>query len=229
MKRYAIYYMPRPDSHFWRLGSSCLGYDAVAGREMISPSHKIFSDQNLAWEQTQEPRKYGFHATLKAPFSLASGKTEAELLAFARGFAQTQTSFELPRLAVSPMSQFLALTPQEKSDALHALADSCVREFEPFRAPLGEADLRCRMATPLSERHIKHLETYGYPYVFEDYHFHMTLTGALDAPSQQHWLAGLTQVFAPLQQPVLCDAIAIFKQERRDSRFSVLAYLPFAS
>lgn len=227
MPRYAIYYMPKPDSHFWRLGSSCLGYDASDGREMISPSHKIFSHQNEALHITEAPRKYGFHATLKAPFSLKAGHTECELIAAARAFADKQAAFDLPRLDVRAMGDFIALVPQSRQAQLRVLADACVREFETFRAPLTQTDLQRRLAGNLTLQQKAALETYGYPYVFEDFHFHMTLTGKLDAKTREIWLAGLTDIFSTLEQPLHCESIAIFKQDKPDSRFHVLTRLPF--
>ena len=229
MPRYAIYYMPKPDSHFWRLGSSCLGYDASDGCEMISPGHKIFSNQNEALHITEAPRKYGFHATLKAPFALKAGHRESEFIAAARAFADEQAAFDLPQLAVQAIGDFIALVPQSRQAQLHVLADACVREFETFRAPLTQADLQRRLAGNLTPQQKAALESYGYPYVFEDFRFHMTLTGKLDAKIREIWLAGMTDIFSTFEQPLHCQSIAIFKQEKPDGRFRVLTRLPFGA
>lgn len=225
--RYAIYYMPNLDSAFWRLGSACLGYDAASGADLIFPAHRLFDDQNLASRVTQDPRKYGFHATLKAPFSLKSEVTEADFLDSAQTFAREQASFELPKLSVQAMDDFIAFKPRTRSTPLHALADACVLRFEPVRKPLDEADIERRLAQGLSERQSKALALHGYPFVFDDFHFHMTLTGKLDAELREIWLGGLTEIFSVLSQPVICDSIAVFKQGQPGSRFHVLTRLHF--
>ncbi|MEN3351695.1 MAG: hypothetical protein V7632_5330, partial [Bradyrhizobium sp.] len=75
--RYAIYHAPAPDSVLHRFGSTMLGYDAASGDDLRFPDG-VTPDWR---ELTQDPRKYGFHATLKAPISLADGKDEAGLIA----------------------------------------------------------------------------------------------------------------------------------------------------
>ena len=68
--RYAIYYAPSVDDPLWRFGSQCIGYDALTGADSEVPQTAAIPRQDwLAW--TQEPRRYGFHGTLKAPFHLA--------------------------------------------------------------------------------------------------------------------------------------------------------------
>ena len=75
--RYAIYYAAPRGSALDRFGADLLGYDAWSGDDLQFPN-----GLPLDWrELTSDPRKYGFHATLKAPFALAPGKSETELLA----------------------------------------------------------------------------------------------------------------------------------------------------
>lgn len=73
--RYALYYTPAADSALWRFGSATLGYDAITGRDIafaVPPGCEALDWQELI----AEPRRYGFHATLKAPFELANGRNE---------------------------------------------------------------------------------------------------------------------------------------------------------
>src|SRR5271170_1277682 len=86
--RYAIYYAPAPSSDLDRFGSRLLGYDAYSGATLPFPESMTQAVPDW-FELTQDPRKYGFHATLKAPLSLAPDKTEAELLAACEVFAAT--------------------------------------------------------------------------------------------------------------------------------------------
>lgn len=225
--RYALYAAPAPDSALWRFGSSVIGYDAALALEAAFPEKSPFAADD--WPPlTADPRRYGFHGTLKAPFVLAEGRSEAELLDAAAAFAQRQRTFVVPRLEVSLLKAFVALVPAEPSAALDALAADCVRHFEPFRAPLSDSDRARRLAAPLTDRQRQHLETWGYPYVFEDFRFHMTLTGALPEDRREPVRAALAALYAPLAVPFAVDALAVFRQERREDRFTVLARLPFA-
>ena len=77
--RYAIYFTPPPGSDLHRFGSAVLGYDCVTGAKLTPPAD-IAVDAEEWRRLTEEPRRYGFHATLKAPFRLAPGTTEAGLI-----------------------------------------------------------------------------------------------------------------------------------------------------
>src|SRR5215470_13880924 len=92
--RYAIYYAPESGSALDRFGAHLLGYDAYRGQELPFPEG-IASAVPDWREQTQDPRKYGFHATLKAPIALAIGKNEAGLLAACASFAETARSIPI--------------------------------------------------------------------------------------------------------------------------------------
>ena len=130
---------------------------------------------------TADPRKYGFHATLKAPFSLAQGRTEAELFAACAAFAATPRAIPVIRPVVGSISGFIAVIPADPPAELIRLAADCVSEFDAFRAPLTEADRARRNPSRLTSAQRAHLDRWGYPYVMEEFRFHMTLTGRLDA------------------------------------------------
>ena len=99
---------------------------------------------------TEDPRKYGFHATLKAPLSLAPGKTEAELLAACEAFAATPRTIPVIRPVVGSISGFIAVVPAEPPAELERLAADCVqREFDSFRAPLTPEDRERRNPSPI--------------------------------------------------------------------------------
>lgn len=226
--RYALYYAPAADSALWRFGSATLGYDAVAGADVafaIPPGC-----EGLDWpEATAEPRRYGFHATLKAPFELADGRSEGALRAFARNYVAGRPPIRLARLAVNALGRFVALTPAEPSDDLQRFAFDIVQAFEPFRAPLSQADLARRLQSPLTPAHRAYLEAYGYPYVGDAFRFHMTLTSALPDETVAPVKAALAAAYARAVPagPVLIDRVAIFRQENRASRFVLLDSIPF--
>lgn len=224
--RYAIYFMPLPETALWRFGSSVIGYDAEISRGVPTPDHDVFSEPG-AEGNTTEPRRYGFHATLKAPFALADGVGESALMVQATAFAAQRESFAVPPLTVATIERFIALVPATANAALDGLAAECVRTFEPMRAPLSTEDVVRRRAAALTPRQTTHLERWGYPYVFEDFRFHMTLTGPLEAETRARWMEALKTLYAPVAAPFTVNAITIARQPDRDSRFTVVARFPF--
>ena len=177
---------------------------------------------------TGSPRHYGFHATLKAPFRLAEGKALEGLLNAVERFAAARRWVEGPTLCVDALGEFLALVPSAPDSRLDALAADCVQAFEPFRAPLSPAELTRRRAARLSPRQDCYLEEWGYPYVMEEFRFHMTLTQRLPAPERAHWKAVLEAHFATIaDRPLVLDGISVFVQDSLESPFRHLARFPF--
>src|SRR5207245_1192733 len=87
----------------------------------------------------------------------------------------------LIRPVVDSISGFIAVIPAEPVAELQQLAADCARDFDSFRAPLGAEDRARRRPEKLTERQRDYLDRWGYPYVMEEFRFHMTLTGRLDA------------------------------------------------
>ena len=219
--RYAVYFIPDPSAPIWAFGSSVIGYDSAAGSDVPFPSHNMFRHPDVRnW--TEAPRTYGFHGTLKAPFALSQGKDEAALLQAAQAFAQAHRPIVLEPPVISQLGDFIALTPAAPSAELNALANACVTEFETFRAPLSPKDRERRLKTKLSSEQVSNLDRWGYPYVFDQFRFHMTLTGRLNEALRDRVAVALGQLYAPISAPLAIDAISICKQPTRDSRFIVL-------
>lgn len=221
--RYALYYAPSAASALWRFGSQVLGYDALTGED-VPALHPPGCDPADWAQATAEPRRYGFHATLKAPFELAAGRSEDQLRAFARNQAAALESVVLPGLAVSALGRFVALTPAEPSPALQHLAFSVVQAFEPFRAHLSDADRARRLASPLTPAQHAYLEAYGYPYVGDAFRFHMTLTGSLDRDRVEPAREALAQAYSAAVPagPVAIDRLALYRQADRAGRFRLI-------
>ena len=220
--RYAIYYAAAAGSDLARFGAQLLGYDAHSGEDLpfadgVLPSLPDWRDL------TRDPRKYGFHATLKAPLTLAPGLTEAELLAACATFAATPRPIPVIQPVVDSISGFIAVVPAECPAELTQLAADCVRDFDKFRAPLTADDRARRNPSALTPRQCEHLDRWGYPYVMENFRFHMTLTGRLEAQRREPILAMLRGRFSALGLTRLAiDQIAVFRQDGADSRFRIL-------
>jgi putative phosphonate metabolism protein len=218
--RYAIYYAPTPDSALDRFGAALLGYDAHRGIDMPFPD----GIDAAHWrELTQDPRKYGFHATLKAPMALAPARREDELVAACAAFARRARNIPVIKPTVDVIEGFIALVPAVPCVELEALAADCVREFDAFRAPLSEQDRERRNPAMLTPRQREYLDCWGYPYVFEEFRFHMTLTGRLDAGRRAPVLEILRNRFRDAGiNDLVVDGIALFRQDDPNQRFRVL-------
>jgi putative phosphonate metabolism protein len=217
--RYAIYFAAGADSALSRFGAELLGYDVYTGDEMPFPADasRVAPD----WRDvTADPRKYGFHGTLKAPMALAPGRTEAELIAVCAAFAGKARPMPSIRPVVDSISGFIAVIPTEPVGTLQQLAADCVREFDDFRAPMTAEDRARRKPDKLTERQRDYLDRWGYPYVMEEFRFHMTLTGRLDAERRGPILEMLRARFATLGlETLVIDRIALFKQDDARARF----------
>jgi hypothetical protein len=133
----------------------------------------------------------------------------------------------LGRLKVAPIGGFTALVPAGRGDAVRTLAGDCVTAFNGFRAPLSERERERRLAAKLSPRQIELLDRWGYPYVFSEFRFHMTLTGRLPPHEQARWLPALATAFAPLVAATVdIDAISLLRQDDRDASFRVITRPP---
>lgn len=228
--RYAIYYAPPPESPLWTFGSAVLGYDAATAqpRPPLAPEGVSAAD----WEEiTAQPRRYGFHATLKAPFQLAEGSTEDDLIAAGHAFARKRRAFELPELRVGGIETFVALSPLERSERIDALSAACVQLFEPFRAPPAPEEIARRTHARLTERQREALERWGYPYVFEDFHFHLTLTGPLPRERVAPIAAGLGELYVEHvgDAKTRVDAATLYVEEDADKGFRIVDRFVFAA
>lgn len=220
--RYAIYFAAGADSALTRFGAKLLGYDAYTGDEVPFPPEALHVAPD--WRDVSaDPRKYGFHATLKAPMALTPGSTEAELMAACATFAETARPIPAIRPIVDTISGFIAVIPAEPVDALQQLAADCAREFDSFRAALTAEDRARRRPEKLSERQREYLDRWGYPYVMEEFRFHMTLTGRLDAERRGPILEMLRTRFASLRLDTLAiDRLALFRQDETKARFRII-------
>lgn len=229
--RYAVYFAPAIESGLSRFGTGVIGYDAWSGRDVpFAPA--VLGEVNAELNADWHPRRYGFHATLKAPMVLADGFDEAGLLAFARTYAERTRPVVLDGLALECHRNNFALRPRGDIAQLNALAFDVVRAFDPFRAPLSDADRQRRLAGGrLTPRQIELLERWGYHYVDEEFWFHMTLTGPIATVRCEEIGAVLAEAYAALVPtgPVAIDNVTIFRQASRTEPFRILERFAFGS
>ena len=220
--RYAIYFTPGSGSALARFGASIIGYDSDGGSDVPRLALNAVPPAELI-SATQAPRRYGFHATLVAPFQLNSC-SEDQLCGGVEEFGAQAGAALLGRLEVSTISGFIALTPREACPAVNGLAARCVEFFDRYRAPLGANDLIRRSAGELSLRQRRNLERWGYPYVFDDFRFHMTLTGRLAPSAQQPFREALADAFRPIAgESHHIETVSLMRQRDPEAEFEVIA------
>ena len=218
--RIALYYAPETHDPLHQRASTWLGRDAVSGAEIPQPA---IAGVDIA-EVTADARGYGFHATLKPPFRV-QGDIQAALQA-AQDFAARTAAFALPPLQITDLDGFLALREAAPCPALHALADGAVAALDPHRAPATEAEITRRKPDKLSPRQREYLASWGYPYVFAEWRFHMTLTRRLTPAEKSIILPVVTDALgdAPAISRTVTD-ICIFAQAAPGAPFIILERL----
>ncbi|MEL6235852.1 MAG: DUF1045 domain-containing protein [Pseudomonadota bacterium] len=219
MSRYAVYWTAEAGSQLAHAGACWLGWDAAEAQPRAHPDLGV----DLAG-LTERPRKYGFHGTIKAPFRLVETQSAPTLVeAFARRASQ-MAPFEMPPLVPRWLGPFMALVPGADAPPLAAFAGDWVQSLEAFRAPLSPDDLARRRKSGLTEAQDRHLLRWGYPYVFEEFRFHVTLTGPVADPSMREVAEKAAQAwFGPmLGAPVPVREVCLFG-EAADGRFEVVA------
>lgn len=207
-ERYAIFYTPT--GTLADFGAHWLGWNSARG---YVAAHPVIGGIDVA-EITQTPRKYGLHGTLKAPFHLAEGDDLARLEGAVTDFAASRAAFSIGALALSSESGFVALRPNSQPAALLKFAAATVKAFDTFRAPLTDKDIARRRKASLTARQEQQMLDWGYPFIFDDFHFHLTLSG----PLAQNAALRLIEVLSPqlaniVPDPFVIDGITLMGQD----------------
>lgn len=222
--RYAVYFAPSKASGWQSFGAQWLGRSEFDHELLPLPDlDGIASNQRE--ELTRVPRRYGFHATLKAPFRLATGIAASELTDRMAKLARLLRPLPLGEMEVVTLGNFVALVPAAAVDGLHALAEACVTELDDLRAPLAAHELSRRLKEPLDARATELLKRFGYPHVLERYQMHFTLTGPVTAPEAARVTRVVTEPIERLnrQEPLVLDRLCLFIEPAADSPFLRIA------
>jgi putative phosphonate metabolism protein len=222
--RYAIYFVPPANSDLYRFGAVFLGFDCYTGADLGCPDDVELTAVEWAG-LTNEPRKYGFHATLKAPFRLAPGVTAAELTAELERFAAIPRALPAIEPVIQSLGRFIAIVPGERSEEVNRLAADCVMGFDRFRGPLTAQEKDGRLGNGLTEGQVRNLDRWGYPYVFDDFRFHMTLTGPVGADRRAAIVALLRARFNRVNDTntVPIARLVLARQDAPSARFRVVS------
>ena len=210
-RRYAIYYAPR-DGAFANAVAAWLGWNPAKGCAVAHP--RLTGLPAAMADLTAEPRKYGFHGTIKAPFRLADGVGRGDLEAAVAALAARLRPVVMPGLRLAALKGFVALLPEGDEADLLDLGAEVVTRLDPLRAPLTEAEIARRRPERLTPRQRDLLACWGYPYVIEEFRFHLTLTGNLDPVAVGAVMAALGPWLQPvLPRPFVIEDLCLFGED----------------
>ncbi len=225
--RYAVYLTPPLGSDLWKFGCDVIGRDASTGELLGAYAPEGHNPESWG-KLTEEPRRYGFHATLVAPFALRADLDAPDLIEAVAGFARIHHPFDagelqVGRIAAADGRAFVALRPTGRSSELHALEEKAVRQLDGLRAPLTEAERRKREAPGLTPLQRYYLDAWGYPYVLNEFRPHLTLTNALDdAKPVVKALRWDLQMRVPAPPRLRIETVTLFGERRSDGQFEIL-------
>jgi hypothetical protein len=219
--RVAIYFTPPRDHALTRMAADWLGRDAFTSADRCSDVFHSFGNV------TKGPRRYGFHATLKAPFRLRDGLGLCDVENALASFVETTLRCNIGPLRVAQLGEAFALVPTHPNPWLRALASRIVAEFDHFRAPMTSEEFHRRLSDPLDEVETTNLVQWGYPYVFDRFQFHMTLATAVPSDQAHAVRDCLEGNFGPLlAETYSLDALSLFVQQRPTEAFFVHSSFP---
>ncbi len=228
--RYAVYLTPPVGSDLWKFGCDVIGRDASTGEDLEGFAPEGHDPES--WRKlTDEPRRYGFHATLVAPFRLRADLNAVDLIDGVAAFSRKHHPFDAGELQVGAIPTldgraFIALKPTGQAKTLHAFEETVVRKLDPLRAPLTEGERRKRDVARLTPLQRYYLDVWGHPYVLDEFRPHFTLTNALVDPRPLEralrWDFQM-RVGSPLLR---IETLTLFGERESDGQFEILREFP---
>ncbi|MDO9639222.1 MAG: DUF1045 domain-containing protein [Pseudotabrizicola sp.] len=225
MKRFAVYYAPRPGA-FADATAALLGWDNA--RACPVPQPDLPGLPAPLTSLTSDPRKYGFHGTLRAPFRPAASLGMEDVADAVRTLSRELAPVSCDGLRVENLHGFLALTPSGDLSPLNTFAATIVRATNPLRAPLNAEERARRRPETLTPRQLALLDHWGYPHVLEEFHFHLTLTNRLTDAQAARTAPVLSAHLAPiLPKPFTIEDLCLFGEDAA-GRFHLLHRFPLS-
>ncbi len=224
--RYAIYYVPPESDYLTRFVASWFGWDVY---KSINVEYPVLSNLNYDIKEiTSTPSKYGLHATLKAPFCLAPDRTIDELRLSLLVLSHSIKQFEIPSICLRIISGFIAIVPTIQNESVNNLAKKCVEELDCFRQAKPLNNLNARRAAGLSDSEERNLLKWGYPYVLDDFRFHLTLTNKLSSKALKNVFPVLSSELQPvLNGPLVIGKICLLGESNINEKFEVIEEFSF--
>ncbi len=180
-KRVAIYFLPKKNSSLENFGKNLLGRDINKKKKIsLTRRQKYFINRGFTYfdelkDYCEEPAKYGFHATLKAPFRLKRNVKTKNFYDVISHIAAQHSRFKIKGLKIVYSKKFTLITSRKPNKLLINLEKDLVKHLDTFRAELNKTEIKKRIPDSLTFKQNKYLKEWGYPFVFDQFKFHMTL------------------------------------------------------
>ena len=180
-KRVAIYFLPKKNSSLENFGKNLLGRDINKKKKIsLTRRQKYFINRGFTYfdelkDYCEEPAKYGFHATLKAPFRLKRNVKTKNFYDVISHIAAQHSRFKIKGLKIVYSKKFTFIISRKPNKLLINLENDLVKHLDTFRAELNKTEIKKRIPDSLTFKQNKYLKEWGYPFVFDQFKFHMTL------------------------------------------------------
>ena len=180
-KRVAIYFLPKKNSSLENFGKNLLGRDINKKKKIsLTRRQKYFINRGFTYfdelkDYCEQPAKYGFHATLKAPFRLKRNVKTKNFYDVISHIAAQHSRFKIKGLKIVYSKKFTFITSRKPNKLLINLENDLVKHLDTFRAELNKTEIKKRIPDSLTFKQNKYLKEWGYPFVFDQFKFHMTL------------------------------------------------------
>ena len=224
-KRVAIFYAPGSQTPLADFGAQWLGWDVEKSNTVPHP--EISGLPAPISDLVATPQKYGFHGTLKAPFRLHEDQTLDGLRHAMKAFSDKRQRFVIGEMKVAKLGRFVAIIQANPSDEFANFASDIVRSFEAYRAPLSDEEIAKRRKAELTPRQDELMLQWGYPFIFEEFKFHLTLTGKLSEQNAQSVCDRLGEHLKTILKDPLEAVDLCLYGERDDGRFEIIERFPF--
>jgi hypothetical protein len=197
-EKYAVYWVPKRTDALARFGAAWTGWCADQGeRRSASPLGDLSINIGAV---TNGVRRHGFHAVIKAPFSLAAGRSRFSVEHFLGCLAEDAVSFQLPRLRLAVVDGYVALVPSQASQALDELVSRVGEAFAPLEAatPINGSDKTPDVANaPCATGRKMSGPVLMFP-TSAVHRFHLPLTDRLNTATALELIEKLQQVLEPM-------------------------------
>lgn len=226
MLRFALYYSPRPHTAFAEAASTWLGRDHE-NRNCPRIKTKTLGRERFP-ELTRAPFHYGFHGTLKPPFRLHDATSKELLCEELDHFCNQRSPFILEGLEIGWIGKFLCLRPVKSSDKMNKLARDAVRQFDSFREDMSFTELKKRRTQGLTPQQDALLLQWGYPYVMDEFCFHLTLSSKIEDAQERTQVEeeARRHFSSDMLQEIPVDGISLFV-ETDEQPMTLLRFFPF--
>ena len=225
-KRYAIYYAPIENCGLDVFGKCLLGWDPYKGEEITNSYPPKLPNLQKFSRFVLTPKQYGFHGTIKAPFRLKDGYTYNDLENKVCEISKQIHSFYIDKLIIKKLGNFIALIPTNNLK-VNDVSNKFVEGLDYLRDELSENEIKKRNPIKLTSRQKKMLFKWGYPYVFNEFKFHLTLTSKLNIEEIDDVFKSLQNILTQFNLiKINFNSVCIFGQ-KSDEKFYFIKRFKF--